>query len=80
IPGAAAGSVLGVEAPLWSETLTTIADVEAMAFPRLPAIAETGWSTAGRDWELFRVRLAAQAPRWDVMGIAYHRAPGVAWP
>ncbi|MDQ1723578.1 MAG: hexosaminidase [Frankiaceae bacterium] len=80
IPGAAAGSVLGVEAPLWSETLTTIADVEAMAFPRLPAIAETGWSTAGRDWELFRARLAAQAPRWDVMGIAYHRAPGVGWP
>jgi len=80
IRDAAPGSVLGVEAPLWSETLETLADVESMAFPRLPAIAETGWSAAGRDWDGFRARLAAQAPRWDAMGVNYHRAPGVDWP
>jgi hexosaminidase len=33
-------SVLGVEGPLWSETLATMADIGVRAFPRLPAIAE----------------------------------------
>ncbi len=80
IRDAAPGSVLGVEAPLWSETLETLADVESMAFPRLPAIAEAGWSSAGRDWAAFRARLAAQALRWEAMGVNYHRAPGVDWP
>ncbi|MCU1676674.1 MAG: beta-N-acetylhexosaminidase [Frankiales bacterium] len=80
IPGAAPDSVLGVEAPVWSETLVTFADVESMAFPRLPAVAEVGWSSAHRDWNNFRGRLAAQAARWDVLGVNYHRAPGVDWP
>ena len=30
-------SILGVEAPIWTETLANIRDVEFMAFPRLPA-------------------------------------------
>ena len=36
--------ILGVEAPIWSETLETMQDVEQMAFPRLLSIAEIGWS------------------------------------
>ena len=80
IPGAKPGSVLGVEAAIWSETLSTFADVESMAFPRLAAVAEVAWSGPARDWPAFRVRLAAQARRWDEMGVHYHRAPGVDWP
>ena len=73
--------VLGVEAPLWTETVTTMADVEVMAFPRLPGVAEIGWSPATRrDWDGYRGRLAAQAPRWAVMGVRYHRSPRVPWP
>jgi hexosaminidase len=72
--------VLGVEAQLWSETLRGIADVELMAFPRLPAVAEVGWSPPGRrDWDGFRRRLAAQGPRWSALGVAYHRSPQVPW-
>ena len=37
-------NIIGVEAPLWSETLVTIDDIEYMAFPRLPGYAEMGWS------------------------------------
>ncbi|MGX2997073.1 beta-N-acetylhexosaminidase [Streptomyces sp. JNUCC 64] len=74
-------SLLGVEAPLWTETLATSADLEVMAFPRLPGIAELGWSPRdGRDWDGYRQRLAAQAPRWDALGIRYHRSPQVPWP
>ena len=76
IPGLDPAAIAGVEAPLWAETLQTIAEVEFMAFPRLPGIAEIGWSpAAGRSWDEYRVRLAAQAPRWSVMGVNYYRAP-----
>ncbi|MCK7625335.1 beta-N-acetylhexosaminidase [Streptomyces sp. RS10V-4] len=81
LAGVPAGAVLGVEAPLWTETLATSADLEYMAFPRLPGIAELGWSPARtHDWDSYRTRLAAQAPRWDAQGIHYYRAPGVGWP
>jgi hexosaminidase len=80
VPGTRAETILGVEAPLWSETLTTIRDVEFMALPRLAAIAELGWSSRERhDWEKFRSRLGAQAARWTAMGINFYRTPEVPW-
>lgn len=73
--------VLGVESPLWTETATTAADLDELAFPRLPAIAEIGWSPrAARDWSSLRERLAAHAPRWAALGIAYYRSTRVDWP
>ena len=73
-------AILGVEAPLWSETLATMRDVESMAFPRLAAIAEIGWSPQSqRDWEDFRVRLGAQAPRWQALGVNFYRSPQIPW-
>ncbi|MGV9250885.1 beta-N-acetylhexosaminidase [Streptomyces sp. NPDC003697] len=81
LPGVPAEAVRGVEAPLWSETLSTSAHIEQMAFPRLPGAAELGWSPAStHDWDGYRVRLAAQAPRWDALGIGYYRSPQVPWP
>jgi hexosaminidase len=74
-------AVLGVEAPLWTETIATLDEVEFMLFPRLPAIAELGWSPGSTlDWTGFRLRLAAQAPRWTKAGITFHRSPEVPWP
>nr|WP_315986885.1 beta-N-acetylhexosaminidase [Streptomyces sp. me109] len=81
LPGVPASAVRGVEAPLWSETLVTGADIDHMAFPRLPGVAELGWSpTSTHDWDTYKVRLAAQAPRWDALGIGYYRSPQVPWP
>jgi hexosaminidase len=81
LEGIAENQVLGVEAQLWGETLRSIADAELMTFPRLPGIAEIGWSPAGaRQWEGYRQRLAAQGPRWSAMGVSYHRLPQVPWP
>lgn len=72
--------VLGVEAPLWSETLVTMADVEFMAFPRLIGIAEIGWSPAeGRGWDEYRRRLARQGERLASQGVNFYRDPGVPW-
>lgn len=81
IPGAPASSVQGVEAPLWSETLSTSSQVEFMAFPRLPGVAELGWSPqATHDWDTYKVRLAAQGPRWDALGVNYYKSAQVPWP
>ena len=80
VPGISAGSILGVEAPLWSETTANIRDLEFMAFPRMAAIAEVAWSPAqGDDWGTFRTRLGAQAPRWTALGVNWYRAPEIEW-
>lgn len=79
--GVPEGAVLGVEAPLWTETLATSDQLESMAFPRLPGIAELGWSPAAtHDWDTYKVRLAAQGPRMAALGIDYYRSPLVPWP
>jgi hexosaminidase len=80
LPGVGEESLLGVEAPLWSETLRSLADVQFMAFPRLAAIAEIGWTPrADREWRSFRARLAALGPRWSAQGINYYRSPEIDW-
>ncbi|WP_229700779.1 beta-N-acetylhexosaminidase [Streptomyces camponoticapitis] len=79
--GVAPDAVLGVEAPLWSETLSTSDNIERMAFPRLPGVAEIGWSPqSARDWDTYKVRLAAQGPRMTALGIDYYPSPVVPWP
>jgi hexosaminidase len=80
VDGVLEGNVLGVEAPLWSETLQTMDDIEYMAFPRLPGCAEIGWSSAaGRNWDEYKVRLGAHGPRLTAMGVNFYRSPLVSW-
>ncbi|MFE1550627.1 beta-N-acetylhexosaminidase [Streptomyces sp. NPDC058718] len=81
LPGAPEEAVLGIEAPLWTETLATTADLDVMAFPRLPGLAELGWSPADtHDWDTYKLRLAEQSFRFDALGIDYYRSPQVPWP
>jgi hexosaminidase len=81
VTGVGEGSVAGVEAPLWTETLVTPADLDYMAFPRLPAIAELGWSPwSTHDQASFDRRLGAQGPRWKVLGVNYYHSAEIAWP
>ncbi|MGX6741424.1 beta-N-acetylhexosaminidase [Streptomyces peucetius] len=81
LPGVPASAVKGVEAPLWTETISRDEHIDHMAFPRLPGVAELGWSPAStHDWETYKVRLAAQGPRLSALGIDYYRSPQVPWP
>jgi len=81
VSGVGEENIAGIEAPLWSETVTNLDDIEYLAFPRLPGYAEIGWSPAeGRDWSEYRRRLATHAPRWSLMGIDFYRSPDVPWP
>lgn len=79
LAGVGEGDILGVEAALWSETLETIDDIETMLFPRLPGVAEVAWSAAGRDWDGYRLRLAAHGARLMEMGVNFHRSEEVEW-
>ena len=80
VPGLDPSAVVGVEAPLWTETVATRGDIELLAFPRLVAVAEVGWSPQERRrWEDFRARLAAHAPRFTALGVNFYRSPTVDW-
>ena len=80
ISGVGASSILGLEGPLWAETLLTRQDYEYLAFPRLAAIAELAWSPAQQvSWGSFRARMAAQGARLAALGVNFARLPGVNW-
>ncbi len=72
VPGLAEADILGIEAPLWTETIRTLPEAEWMLFPRLAAVAEIAWSPASpeRDLDGFARRLDAFRARLDAMGVA----------
>lgn len=74
VEGLAEHDILGVEAALWTETVETLADIDALMFPRIAAAAEIAWSSppalsAACTWESFRERVAVLAPLWRAAGI-----------
>ena len=80
LPSVHEENVAGVEAPLWSETVKNMTAAEYLLLPRLPAIAEVGWSPqAGRDWTGFAERIAAHGARWQLLGMNYYASPQVRW-
>ncbi len=80
VPGINKDQILGVEAPLWGETLKNMDDVEYLLFPRLPGIAEIGWSpTEGRNWDEYKVRLGDHGPRMKAKGIDFYPSSRVPW-
>jgi N-acetyl-beta-hexosaminidase len=80
LSGVDEAAVLGVESPLWTETVDTIEQVEYLVLPRLAVTAELGWAPADRhDWVGLRERLGAQCAAWTALGISFYRAPEVPW-
>jgi hexosaminidase len=80
VNGISKENILGIEAPLWSETISTIDDIEFLTFPRLLGYAEIGWSPeANRSWDEYKVRLGKHAPRMEALGIDFYRSKLVPW-
>jgi hexosaminidase len=72
--------VLGIIAPLWTETVGSMDEAEFLLFPRLAAIAEVAWSPAReREWGEFSRRLGRHGARMTAMGIDFYRSPRVPW-
>jgi hexosaminidase len=80
LPGLDPDAVLGLECPLWTETVRSVRDIEYLLLPRMPALAEVAWSpVTAHDWDGFRRRLADQAPRWVALGADFFASPDVPW-
>jgi hexosaminidase len=80
VPGIGREQIKGVEAPLWSETVVTMDDIEYLVFPRIAGIAEIGWTpSSSRNWDDYKVRLANHAKPWKAMGIDFYRSPKIQW-
>lgn len=78
--GAPMEHILGIEAPLWSETISNMDELEYLAFPRVIGYAELGWTTSeNRDWEHYKLRLALQAPYLERMKVKYYVSPLIDW-
>ena len=80
LAGVSEDNILGIEAPLWTETIETREHIDYMIFPRLLGYAEIGWSPAtGRSWDEYRERLGAHASRLAALDIGFYRSPQVDW-
>ncbi len=62
--------IWGPQANCWTEYMKTPAHVEYMLYPRLVALAEVGWTPAGRkDLDSFHGRIQTEFDRFDRMGV-----------
>jgi hexosaminidase len=69
--------ILGIQGQLWTEYMPTPRHVEYMAFPRLCALAEVGWSSPGtRQDGSFLERLHRHLKRLDLLGVKYRSLDG----
>ena len=64
--------VLGAQANLWTEYITTAEHVEYMILPRMPALAEVVWSSKeNRNWQSFNERLQNYLRAYGQRGLRY---------
>ncbi|MDE3145113.1 MAG: family 20 glycosylhydrolase [Bacteroidota bacterium] len=67
--------ILGTQANLWTEYITTNEQVEYMILPRMLALAEVSWSPkVARNWNSFNERLKKSFEYFDEKG--YHYCKG----
>lgn len=68
-------NIIGVESPLWSETITNMEEIEYLAFPRIIGHAEIGWTpNAMRTWSDYKSRLMKHTERLKIMEINYYES------
>lgn len=83
LDGVPADQVRGVEAAVWTETLTNAEELFTMLLPRLAAAAEVAWSPQEVRDEAgfggFAARLAAHARQWQRRGWAFHHSAQIEW-
>jgi hexosaminidase len=66
------GSILGLEFPFWSEWVPNRARLDYQDYPRLTAMAETGWTSKDqKSFKDFLRRLEKFLVRLDHLGVRY---------
>ena len=65
--------VLGIQANLWTETVTSFNRMDYMVFPRIAALAEAAWTMdALKNYDGFADRLKMQLPLYRNAGIYFY--------
>ncbi|MCU4175271.1 family 20 glycosylhydrolase [Carboxylicivirga sp. N1Y90] len=73
-------NIVGIESPLWTETISTMDEIEYMVFPRIIGHAEIGWSPVEHlNWDDYKVRLGKQVPLLEKRGVDYYASKQVPW-
>lgn len=66
--------ILGLQGNLWAEYLGSPDQMEYMAYPRMFAISEIGWtSSKQKDFKDFLARFEVKRKRYDAIGINYFK-------
>ncbi|WP_411170063.1 family 20 glycosylhydrolase [Clostridium sp. MB05] len=66
--------VLGIEAPLWTETISDTKAMDYMIYPRLLGYSEIGWTPKeSRDWNEYKIRLEKHGEIMKNKGINYYK-------
>ncbi|WP_426998277.1 beta-N-acetylhexosaminidase [Pseudarthrobacter sp. N5] len=72
--------LLGVEGPLWTETVRGGMQADWLIYPRAISLAEVGWTPQElRDKDGFARRLGGAGARLALQGVAFHPSPGIEW-
>ncbi|MEI6555295.1 MAG: family 20 glycosylhydrolase [Paludibacter sp.] len=72
---AEATHILGAQANLWTEYISTTEQAEYMAFPRVSAMSEVLWTdTLNRNWDAFRSRIPKEFERYNALNIKPSKA------
>lgn len=74
LSSAEANYILGAQANLWTEYITTPKKVQYMVLPRMLALSEVLWSPANsKDWSNFNERLQSHFIGFDQKGLHYSK-------
>lgn len=72
--------VTGIEAPVWSELVSSEAAMDNRMWPRLAAVAEIAWTNqSARNYQEFTQRMKSLKPYFDNAGIHYYIEPQLGW-
>ncbi|MFK7772178.1 MAG: beta-N-acetylhexosaminidase [Saprospiraceae bacterium] len=64
--------IKGIQANMWTESISDWGKLTYMTFPRLYAIAENGWTKQeNKNWDDFTERLSVQMKRLDAQEVRY---------
>ncbi|WP_418603157.1 family 20 glycosylhydrolase [Hwangdonia sp.] len=70
---AQAKQIIGVQANLWSERIPNFKRLQYQTFPRMLALAETGWTAKeDKNFDDFQNRMDVQYERLDALDIRYY--------
>lgn len=73
-------NIIGIEAPLWSETITNLDEMEYLMFPRVIGHSELAWfGLESIDWEEYRKRLSYHSIIFKKLGISFYPSKEVPW-